>query len=595
MVSHRQLSASFSGVALELAPASQFKPQAARVRARIRDLWTRARGWQAPLVQALLLSVMLQLFAMAAPAFLQLAMDEAVSRLDRQFLAVLALAFGGMYVLQALTEALRGWTVLQLGQSLSFQLTGNVLRHLLRLPAEFFEKRMVGDILSRMGAVRPVQEALTQSVVTAFIDGVMTLGTGVLLLFYSPMLGGLVLGSMALYALVVMVLYPFRRQREEAQLMAQAEAQTYLIESIRAAKTVKLYGREAQREMVWRNYFAQVVNAALGAGQLELGAQFARSLLLGLQLVGVVYLGALAVMESQLSAGMLFAILLYRNQFGERAEALLKHAVQFRLLRLHMDRLADIVTMPREPGLDGALHQLGRPLQGALSLREVSFRYAQNEPMLLQGISLDIRPGEFVAIVGASGGGKTTLLKLMLSLLPPTSGEVLVDGMPLQAFGLLAWRQAIGVVQQDDGLLMGTIADNIAFFDPQLDMARVVESAKAAAVHDDIQAMPMGFLSMVGDMGSTLSGGQRQRVLLARALYRRPAVLFLDEGTANLDPASEKRIADLVEAMTITRIVVAHRPELVMRADRVLELRQGRLVARDALPMRPGVAAAEEA
>ncbi len=594
VVPHRQLSKSFSGVALELAPTSQFKPQVARVRARIRDLWTRARGWQAPLVQALLLSVMLQLFAMAAPAFLQLAMDEAVSRLDRQFLAVLALAFGGMYVLQAVTEALRGWTVLQLGQSLSFQLTGNVLRHLLRLPAEFFEKRMVGDILSRMGAVRPVQEALTQSVVTAFIDGVMTLGTGALLLFYSPLLGGLVLGSMALYALVVMALYPFRRQREEAQLMAQAEAQTYLIESIRAAKTVKLYGREAQREMVWRNYFAQVVNAAMGAGQLELGAQFARSLLLGLQLVGVVYLGALAVMESRLSAGMLFAILLYRNQFSDRAEALLKHAVQFRLLRLHMDRLADIVTTPREPGLDGGLQQPARPLQGALSLREVSFRYAQNEPLLLQGISLDIRPGEFVAIVGASGGGKTTLLKLMLSLLPPTSGEVLVDGMPLQAFGLLAWRQAIGVVQQDDGLLMGTIADNIAFFDPQLDMARVVESAKAAAVHDDIQAMPMGYLSMVGDMGSTLSGGQRQRVLLARALYRRPAVLFLDEGTANLDLASEKRIADLVEAMPITRIVVAHRPELVTRADRVLELRQGRLVVREAPLAQPAVAAVFE-
>jgi ATP-binding cassette subfamily B protein RaxB len=580
VVSHRQLSKSFSGVALELAPTSQFEPQVARVRARICDLWTRALGWQRPLVQALLLSVMLQLFAMAAPAFLQLTMDDAVSRQDQNFLTVLALAFGAMYVLQAATEALRGLTVLQLGQSLSFQLTGNLLRHLLRLPAEFFEKRMVGDILSRMGSVRPVQEALTQSVVTALIDGVMTLATGVLLMLYSPLLGGLVLGSTLLYALVVLALYPFRRQREEAQLMAQAEAQTYLIESIRASKTVKLYGREAQREIVWRNYFAQVVNAALGSGQLELGAQFARSLLLGLQLVLVVYLGAQMVMASQLSAGMLFAILLYRNQFSERAEALLKHLVQFRLLRLHMDRLADIVTTPREAGLDGGQQMQERALRGALSLKEVSFRYAQNEPLLLRAISLDIQPGEFVAIVGASGGGKTTLLKLMLSLLPPTSGEVQVDGMPLQAFGLRAWRQAIGVVQQDDGLLMGTIADNIAFFDPQLDMACVLESAKAASVHDEIQAMPMGYLTMVGDMGSTLSGGQRQRVLLARALYRQPSVLFLDEGTANLDLASERRIADLVQTMTITRVVVAHRPELVQRADRVFELVEGHLVER---------------
>ncbi len=579
-ISPRQMSKSFSGVALELSPTSQFKPREIRVRARMRDLWTRVRGWKGPLLQTLVLSVMLQLFAMAAPAFLQLAMDDAVSRLDQNFLVILAVAFGLMYGLQAMTEALRGWTVLQLGQAMSFQLSGNVLRHLLRLPAEFFEKRIVGDILSRMGAVKPIQEALTQSAVTALIDGVMTLATAALLLTYSPTLGLIVLGAMLIYAVIVLGFYPLRRQREEEQLIAQAEAQTYLIESIRASKTVKLYGREAQREVVWRNHFAQVVNASLGSGQLEVGLQFARSLLFNLQLVLVVYLGAQMVMRNELSAGMLFAALLYRNQFGERAEALLRHAVQFRLLRLHMERLADIVTTPREAGLEAAAMLPDRPLRGGLSLRDVSFRYAQNEPLLLQGVTLDIEPGEYVAIVGSSGGGKTTLLKLMLSLLPPSSGEILVDGMPMASFGIQTWRRAIGVVQQDDGLLMGTIADNIAFFDPQLDMARVVESATAAAVHDEIQAMPMGYLSMVGDMGSTLSGGQRQRVLLARALYRRPAVLFLDEGTANLDPQAERRIADLVQDMPITRIVVAHRPELVERADRVLELSQGRLIER---------------
>lgn len=579
-ISPSQMSKSFSGVALELGPTANFKPREVRVRARLRDLWTRVRGWQGPLLQTVVLSVMLQLFAMAAPAFLQLAMDDAVSRLDQQFLLILALAFGAMYVLQALTEALRGWTVLQLGQAMSFQLTGNVLRHLLRLPAEFFEKRIVGDILSRMGAVRPIQEALTQSAVTALIDGVMLIATAVLLMIYSPLLGTLVLVSLLLYAGVVMALYPTRRRREEEQLIAHAEAQTYLIESIRASKTVKLYGRESQREVVWRNYFAQVVNATLGSGQVDVGMQFARSLLLNLQLVLLVYHGALMVMENSLSAGMLFAVLLYRNQFGDRGEALLRQLVQFRLLRLHLERLADIVTAAREEGLDTAAALPEREVRGAIQLRDVSFRYAQNEPLLLQGVSLDIQPGEYVAIVGGSGGGKTTLLKLMLSLLPPSSGEILVDGLPMQAFGIQAWRRAIGVVQQDDGLLMGTIADNIAFFDPQLDMARVVASAQAAAVHDEIQAMPMGYLSMVGDMGSTLSGGQRQRVLLARALYRQPAVLFLDEGTANLDPDAERRIADLVEGMPITRVVVAHRPELVRRADRVLELVKGRLVER---------------
>jgi ATP-binding cassette subfamily B protein RaxB len=576
-ISPRQMDKSFSGVALELKPAAEFRPQSLRLQAKLSDLWSRLVGWQRPLALTLMLSLLLQLFALAAPAYLQLVVDDAVARLDQQFLLVLATAFGLMVLLQAATEALRGWAILLLGQSMSFQMVGNVLRHLLRLPTDFFEKRIVGDLLSRMGSVRPIQEALTQTVVTALIDGVMALATAALLLLYSPLMGALVLGSVLLYFGVVLALFPLRRLREEEQLVAHAEAQTYLIESIRAAKTVKLFGREAQRETVWRNHFAKLVNANIGAGRLEIGSQLARTLSFGLQLVAVIYVGAGMVMRAEMTAGMLFAFLLYRAHFTERAEALARHTVQFRLLGLHLQRLADIVCTEREQGLEQGEGQAMRAVRGALSLRGLSFRYAQNEPMLLKNISLELAPGDFVAIVGASGGGKTTLLKLMLGLLPPSEGELLVDGMPLQSFGVQTWRRSLGVVQQDDGLLMGTIADNIAFFDAEMSMARVVESAQGAAVHEEITAMPMGYLSMVGDMGSTLSGGQRQRVLLARALYRKPGLLFLDEGTANLDLASERRIADLVESLPQTRVVIAHRPELVGRAQRVYELRDGQL------------------
>lgn len=571
-----EVSRHFSGVALELLPTTDFKPQQLRIGVRMSDLWSRIVGWKRALLQTLLLSALLQIFALAAPSFLQLVVDEAVARFDQQFLAVLAVAFGLMYLLQAATEALRAWVILQLGQSMSFQMIGNVLHHLLRLPTEFFEKRIVGDVLSRMGSVRPIQEALTQSVVTTFIDGVMALATGALLLFYSPLLGGLVIGSVAVYFALVLTLYPARRMREEEQLYAHAEAQTYLIESIRASKTIKLFGREAQREAVWRNHFAQVINAAFGSGKLEITGQFFRTLLFGLQIVAVVYGAASLIMDGRFTVGAFFAFMLYRQSFTERAEALAKRTTEFRLLSLHLQRLADIVHTEREPGLDHAgVH--GLTVGGNLALKDVSFRYARNEALVLDHVSLNIRAGDFVAIVGPSGGGKTTLLKVMLGLLPPSEGEVSVEGLPLQAFGLQAWRSAIGVVQQDDQLLMGTLADNIAFFDAELNMERVVESAKAAAVHDEIMAMPMGYLSLVGDMGSTLSGGQRQRVLLARALYRKPQLLFLDEGTANLDAASERQVADLVQGMTITRVVIAHRPELVARAQRVFELKGGRL------------------
>ncbi len=580
-LSQQQLSKHFSGVALEITPTADFRPMKVRVRTRFSDLWSRIVGWKRALLQTFLLSLLLQLFALSAPSYLQLVIDEAVTRLDDQFLLVLAGAFALMYVIQAATEALRAWVILQLGQSMGFQMIGNVLHHLLRLPTDFFEKRIVGDILSRMGSIRPIQQALTQSVVTAMIDGVMAVATAAVLFAYSPLLGTIVVGSVILYFGVVMSLYPFRRMREEEQLVAHAEAQTYLIESIRASKTVKLFGRETQREAVWRNHFANVINAAIGAGKLEIVGQTTRTLIFGLQIVAVVYFAAGMVMRGEFTVGMLFAVMLYRVSFTERADALAQRVVEFRLLRLHLERLADIIHTQREEGIDDSRAHSAE-VSGSLSMRNVSFKYAQNEPMILQDISLDIAPGEFAAIIGPSGGGKTTLLKVLLGLLPPSAGEVLVDGQPLRTFGVQQWRSRIGVVQQDDQLLMGTIADNICFFDAHLNMERVIESAKAATVHEEITAMPMGYLSLVGDMGSTLSGGQRQRVLLARALYRRPALLFLDEGTANLDVESEIRIADLIEAMPITRVIVAHRPELVSRAQKVFELRNGRLQPRPA-------------
>jgi ATP-binding cassette, subfamily B, bacterial CvaB/MchF/RaxB len=572
----QQVSAHFSGVALEVAPTGDFRPQKLRVSARLSDLWSRVLGWKRALVQTVLLSVLLQFFAIAAPSYLQLVIDEAVGSSDTQFLTVLAGAFVSMFVVQAGTQALRSWVILQIGQAMNLQLVGNVLRHLLRLPASFFEKRMVGDILSRMGSIRPIQEALTQSVVTALIDGVMAIGVAILLFVYSPVICAVVLGCVLTYFAVVLGLYPLRRYKEEELLAANAESQTYLIESIRAAKTVKLFGREALREAVWRNYFVNVVNASMGIGRLEIAGQSARTLIFGVQVVAVVYLSALMVMRSEFTLGMLFAVMLYRDTFTSRAEALAQRVVEFRLLKLHLERLADIVQATAEPGL-AVLHAEGAPVSGRLELRSVSFRYADNEPFVLQDVSLDVLPGQFVAIVGASGGGKSTLLKVMLGLLPPSAGEVCVEGQSLQSFGVQNWRRSIGVVQQDDSLLMGTIADNISFFDADLNMTRVIESANAASVHDEIVAMPMGYMSLVGDMGSTLSGGQRQRVLLARALYVRPKILFLDEGTANLDPRAEVHVAELVEAMPITRVVVAHRPELIARAHRVFELRGGRL------------------
>jgi ATP-binding cassette subfamily B protein RaxB len=357
----------------------------------------------------------------------------------------------------------------------------------------------------------------------------------------------------------------------EEEILAEAKEQTHLMESVRAATTLKLLGREAVRESGWRNLHAESTNASIAVGRLTISQSLIQSIVTGLQTVIVIYVAGRAILDGQgFSVGMLFSFLSYRQTFTDRANALVSQIMQFRFLRLHLDRLADIVTTPAE--ISGAATSAPMQTKGHVRLKQVSFRYGVTDPLVLEDIDLEISPGDYVAIHGPSGGGKSTLLKLLLGLNAPTEGMIELDGQRATPERWRAWRNEVGVVAQDDRLLSGTLADNIGGFDPDLDMQRVVASAMAAQIHNDILRMPMQYLTLVGDMGSTLSGGQRQRVLLARALYRRPKILILDEGTANLDEQNEELIANLIDQMPITRIVVAHRPALLRRAKRVYEV-----------------------
>ena len=562
-----EVSKHFTGVVLELAPATNFRVVHARAPVRLSSLWSQMTGFATAFLHVIVLSIVLQIAAFAAPFQIQLVIDEAVFHADQDLLTVLALAFGTLVVIQALVEALRGWTLRVFGHLLSFQIVGNLIRHMLRLPAEFFEKRHVGDVLSRIGAVQPIQEAITRGVVSSIIDGVMALVATVVLFFYSATLAGIVVFSILLHLVLVFALFPGMRHRMEEEILARAKEQSHLMESVRAATTIKLMGREAERESAWRNLSADLTNAGISVGKYQISMTFIQTLLTGLVYVIIVFLGARLILTGQgFSVGMLFAFLSFRQTLNDRAVGFINQLVQFRLLGLHLDRLADIITAV--PETDVARTQ-SLDVKGAIKVRDLCFRYGASDQLILQDIDLNIEPGSFVAITGPSGGGKTTLLKLLLGLHRPTSGTIDLDGHRADPELWRAWRTHVGVVAQDDRLLSGTIADNIAFFDPDLDMKRVQEAALAAQVHDDIMRQPMQYLGLVGDMGSTLSGGQRQRVLLARALYGRPRVLILDEGTANLDEATEETIADLVSQMPITRIVVAHRPALIRRADRV--------------------------
>lgn len=570
-----ELSRHFTGVVLELSPSASFQKVTQKAPIRLTSLWSRMTGFWPAFFQILALSLALQVAAFAMPFQMQLVVDEAILRGDRDLLTVLALGFGALIIVQALIEALRGWALQVFGHMLSFQMVGNLVRHLMRLPSPWFEKRHVGDILSRIGSASSIQDVLTHGVIAAIIDGLMAFVAIIILWLYSPTLTAVVVLAVIISLGLTMAVFPALRARTEEQIIESAREQSHIMETVRAATTIKIMGREAERESSWRNLYANVLNASVSVGKFQISLGLFQSIVSGLQTVIVIYLGARTILAGDgFSVGMLIAFLSFRQTFTDRVMGLINQAIQFRFLGLHLERLADIVATDPET-TDEIAPQL--EVRGAMRLQDVDFQYGPADRPILSQLNLTIEPGEFIAITGASGGGKTTLLKLMLGLQAPTGGRIELDGQPATPALWRSWREKVGLVAQDDRLLSGTIADNIAFFDPDLDMARVQHAAMAAQVHEDIARLPMQYLSLVGDMGSTLSGGQRQRVLLARALYRQPRILVLDEGTANLDVQTEEVIAELIAALPITRIVVAHRPALLARAGRVMVMTDGGL------------------
>lgn len=566
----KEFSARFTGVVLEVAKATPFKAVEAVNRIRLTDLWSATSGLKRSLLQLGLLAVMLQALTLLAPLYLQLVVDRAVESHDVELLLVLASAFAGVYLITAAVEAARGWAAIRLSHTFTYQLTGNIFRHLLRLPAAFFEKRHIGDITSRLSSVRAVKDFLSGTLITVPIDLMMLLSSGALLLFYSPQLALVSATAVGSYLLILTLLLPTIRRQQDTIIHAGAKEQTFLLESVRSARAVKLFGREVEREARWRTAYSDVINSATRFGMLNLKVNAFQQVLQGGQVVLVVFLGARLVIQGSLSLGMLFAFMAYRQIFQDRAMALSKHLVDYRTFRLHMTRLADIVHTPLERSGGGGAFVPS--IEGAIRLENVGYRYGASDRLAVENVSLHVRPGEFVAIVGPSGCGKSTLFKLLLGLDRPESGRVLIDGKDLATIDIAQYRRQVGVVMQDDQLLSGTIADNIGFFDPDLDMDNVIQCARDAQIHDDIEAMPMDYMSLIGDMGSALSGGQRQRVLIARALYHQPRILFMDEGTANLDLENETRIVDAVKRLRITRVVVAHGGAMLGAAERVIDL-----------------------
>lgn len=432
----------------------------------------------------------------------------------------------------------------------------------------------MGDVVSRFGSLNAVRDLLTNKLVEGVIDGLMAIIVLVMMFLYDTTLALVVLGVVIVYGLIRLALYKPLHQLTEASIMAEAKEQTNFMETVRGMQSIKLFGQQAQRLNVWQNRYTDAVNQNYKLGKWTISYQTINGLLFGLENVIVVYLAALAVMEGGISVGMLFAFMAYKNQFTNRMSGLIDNLIEIKMTRLHLDRLADIALTDKE---DEGLATPNRELTGQLTLNNISFRYASNEPLLFSELSLDIPVGANIAIIGPSGTGKTTLMKIMLGLQQAETGKIEADGIDIQHIGLRNYRSQIAAVMQDDQLMSGTLAENISFFDPEMDMQQVAQAAELAGIHEDISQMNMGYNSLVGDMGSALSGGQKQRLLLARALYRKPKILLLDEATSHLDAALEHYVNQAIQQLSMTRIVIAHRQETILNADVIYQLHEGKL------------------
>jgi ATP-binding cassette subfamily B protein RaxB len=576
-----ELSKHFSGVALELQPAPGFVATRARQRVSLRQLLGPVTGLKRSLAQILVLALALELFVLLTPFFMQWVVDGVLLSADRDLLVTLGIGFGMLVLIQVATAAARSWAVLWLSATLNLQWLVNVFAHLLRLPVAWFEKRHAGDIWSRFSAVQQIQRTLTSSFIEAVLDGLLVLLTLVLMAFYSLTLTAVALVAVVLYGLLRWALFrPLREVSEEA-LIFESRQTSHFLESLRGIQAIKLFNAQGDRQSRYAGLVVDTMNADLGTRKLALVFSVGHRLLFGLERVAVIWIGALLVMEQRLSVGMLFAFFAYKEQFAQRISGLIDKAVELKMLKLQAERLADIVlAAPEADASAPAVPRAAAAPAAGIELRDLHFAYADGEAPVLRGVSLKIEPGESVAIVGPSGCGKTTLLKIMLGIHAPDGGEVLVGGVPLARLGLRAWRDRVGVVMQDEPLFSGSIADNICFFAAEVDADWLQQCARVAAVHDEIQAMPMGYQTLIGDMGAALSGGQKQRILLARALYKRPQILLLDEATSSLDVERERIVNQAVRQLALTRVIVAHRPETIASAGRVIALQEGR-VAQD--------------
>ena len=573
-ISLSELSDCFTGVVLELTPAIEFTCEKQIEHVRLRDIFCQTTGIAIPLMQVLAFSLIIQAFAVVTPFFSQLAIDKVVPTGDIGMLRVLALGFGILFVLNPLVNWMRSRLIMLVSAQLSAQLTTNIVKALLSLPLTFFEKRSIGDLLTRLEAAESLRDLLSEGFVAVVVDSLLAVLTLAMMFYYAPILAVVVLVVTILMALLRLGFVPTLQRMVNDQLQKQGAEQSELIETLRGITSVKFARKEKEREAIWSRAFMSLVSSSTKLSLVESNFNLSRELVQNLGYVLIVYLGIGLIIDSAstFTVGAFFAFMSYQSMFFERVENFLGQMIQLSMTRMHLERLSEIVMEEPEPPVS-EIHRLNlTPF--SLTLNNLGFHYESEKEPILHGLSAMINAGERIALYAPSGAGKTTLLKLLTGIYEPTEGTLALSNTRITKAGMTMLRSHIAAVLQDDYLFKGSIIDNISFFDAQPDMERVIYCAGLACIDEEITTMPMSYDSFVGEMGTSLSQGQQQRILIARALYQQKPMLVLDEGTANLDDATEAKLLNNLVDLGITMILAGHNPNLALYATRIWRMEE---------------------
>lgn len=567
----QEMSNNFTGIAMELWPDQNFQQEKAKSRLRLLDLMRNIVGLKSTLIKLFAFSVVIEAIGLLLPIGTQMVTDHVIMAHDQSLLAVICIGLVTFTLFRTFLSMLRGWTSLTLNTLTSIQWKTTLFDHLVRLPLAFFEKRQLGDIQSRFGSLDTIRSTFTNSIVTGVIDSIMTIGLLVMLTLYGGWLVWVVVGFTVCYAIIRLATYRFYRRVSEEQVIKGARANSHFMESLYGIATIKALNIKERRSQNWLNLNIDACNAGIKQTRFDMLFGGINTFISSIDQVVILWLGALMVIDNNMSLGMVMAFNAYRGQFSQRASSLIDLVMQLRMLSLHNERLSEIAFS--EPEAEMPVRRVFAENEGIkLEIKNLSYQYDPFSQPIFSNLDITIEPGESLALVGPSGVGKTTLLKVMCGLLSPTSGDVKANNLSIEKIGLNNYRLSTACVLQEDRLFSGSIAENISCFEDNADMDFIIECARHCNIHDEIINMPMGYETLVGELGTGLSGGQKQRLLIARALYRKPGILFMDEATSHLDLNNEANINQSISSLSITRVIVAHRPSTIASADRVIDL-----------------------